>query len=161
MQLMQYVSSSKNRRNIILPEVFLHCTVSSNNILDLPEMVDLTKAFGIRYIKFNCLSAVGKDTVELTNRIIGKKVIGVHTFVDISSTYFPQKEQIDKLVHIIKSIKEKAGSDIKCDIDPVFLNCNKDLLQKGKFPVFKCYDPWHSAVITPVGDVVPCPMFTS
>lgn len=157
----RFIKQKQTEYNIILPEVFLNCTVSSNNILDLPEMVDLTKAFGIWYIKFNCLSAVGKDTVEPTNRIIGEKVIGVHTFVGISPVYLLQREQIDKLVHIIKSIKEKAGSEIKCDIDPVLLNCNKDFLQKGKFPVFKYYDPWHSAVITSVGDVVPCSMFTS
>lgn len=142
------------------PEIFIHCTVSSENLLSLPGMIDLAKSLDVGRIKFQYLSVVGKDTVELTNRMMGEKVIDLHTFADISPTFLLKKEQIEKLDFVIESIKERAGSNVKCELDPVFLNGKKDLLEKGVFPVLKCQIPWRSAIITPVGDVVPCSMLT-
>lgn len=159
-QAIRSINEKKKNHQTRFPEVFIHCTVSSINILKLPELVDLAKDLDVREIKFNYLSAVGKDIVEQTNRMIGEQVIGIHTFVDVSPTLLLQKEQIDKLGDIVKNLKKKAGPEIKCDIDPLFLNGDNHFLQMGKFPVSKCDIPWHSAIITPAGDVVPCSMFT-
>lgn len=154
------IKKQQKEYNTDLPEIFIHCTVSSRNFMNLPELVDLAKSLDIRRIRFNYLSVVDRDTVEMTNRMIGEKVIGFHTFVDISPTFLLQRGQIEQLEFVIEGIKERAGSEVKCDLDPALLNGDKDLLQKGKFPVLKCNAPWRSAIITPIGDVVPCAMFT-
>ena len=146
--------------NTELPEVFINTTISSRNFSTLPDVVELAKSLGVRRINFNYLSIVDDNTVERTNRAIGEKTIGLHTFSDIDPTYLLQDEQIDQLAIVMRDIKEKCGFEVTCDLDPALLNGNKDLLLEGKFPVSRCDIPWRSAMITPLGDVVPCAMFT-
>ena len=126
----------------------------------LHEIVDLAKSLNVRRINFNYLSVLDSKTVELTNRVMGEKVVGYHTFSNIDSEYLLQKEQVDQLDFVIENIKNKCGSEIKCDLDPALANKNKELLLEGKFAVSRCNIPWKSAMITPLGDVVPCAMFT-
>lgn len=143
------------------PEVFINTTISSKNFFSLSEIVDMAKSLVVRRINFNYLSVVDHSTVELTNQTMGEKIVGSHTFSDVSPDYLLQKDHIDQLEVVIENIKKRGGSEITCDLDPALLSGNKDLLLKGKFPVSRCNLPWRSAMITPVGDVVPCAMFTN
>jgi len=154
------IKKKQTELNTEIPEVFINCTVSSRNFMVLHEIVDLAKLLNVRRINFNYLSVLDSKTVELTNRVMGEKVVGYHTFSNIDTEYLLQKEQVDQLDFVIENIKKKCGSEIKCDLDPALANKNKELLLEGKFAVSRCNIPWKSAMITPLGDVVPCAMFT-
>jgi MoaA/NifB/PqqE/SkfB family radical SAM enzyme len=152
----------KNRQkelNIEHPKVAIACTVSSNNFSVLPDMVDLAKSLDVRELRFQYISVIDKSTLELTNRVMGEKVIGVHNFVGIPPIYLVPKEGIDKLDDVLAEIKRRAGTEVKCHIDPAFLNENKSFVEKGIFPVWDCAEPWSRAYMTPTGDFMPCPMF--
>ncbi|CAG0941012.1 Antilisterial bacteriocin subtilosin biosynthesis protein AlbA [Candidatus Brocadiaceae bacterium] len=155
------IKQQQKEYNTDFPEVFINSTISSKNFFVLSEIVDLAKSLAVRRINFNYLSIVDHSTVELTNQTMGEKIVGSHTFSDVSPDYLLQKEHIDQLEVMMENIKKRGGSEITCDLDPALLSGNKDLLLKGKFPVLRCNLPWRSAMITPVGDVVPCAMFTN
>lgn len=155
------IKQKQKEYNTNLPEVFINSTISSKNFFVLPEIVDMAKSLAVRRINFNYLSIVDHSTVELTNQTMGEKIVGSHTFSDVSPDYLLQKEHIDQLEFVIEDIKKRGGSEIECALDPALLSGNKDLLLKGTFPVSRCNLPWRSAMITPVGDVVPCAMFTN
>lgn len=146
--------------NTEVPEIFINCTVSSMNFLDLPKIVDLAKSLKVNRIHFNYISVLDMDTVKLSNECMGENIIAVHTFAGISPDFLLGKEEIDKLEALITDIRERAGSEIRCDIDPALLRGDKKLLMEGKFRVLKCRMPWSSSMITPTGNVVPCAMFT-
>ena len=155
------IKQKQKEYNTNLPEVFINSTISSKNFFVLPEIVDMAKSLAVRRINFNYLSIIDHSTVELTNQTMGEKIVGSHTFSDVSPDYLLQKEHIDQLEFVIEDIKKRGGSEIECALDPALLSGNKDLLLKGTFPVSRCNLPWRSAMITPVGDVVPCAMFTN
>lgn len=155
------IKQKQKEYNTNLPEVFINSTISSKNFFVLPEIVDMAKSLAVRRINFNYLSIVDHSTVELTNQTMGEKIVDSHTFSDVSPDYLLQKEHIDQLEFVIEDIKKRGGSEIECALDPALLSGNKDLLLKGTFPVSRCNLPWRSAMITPVGDVVPCAMFTN
>jgi MoaA/NifB/PqqE/SkfB family radical SAM enzyme len=142
------------------PEVFINCTVVSTNFMTLPELVDLSLSLGITRIDFHYLSVVDQNTVDQTNQEMRERVVGVHSFANIPDNLLLQKKEIDKLKFIITSIKKKSGTKVKCNFDSALLNGNKDSLLKGTFPVKRCNMTWRSAMITPIGDVVPCAMLT-
>ena len=142
------------------PLIGIACTVSSNNFLNLPEMIDLAKSLDVRIVRFQYISVIDERTVELTNRMMTEKVVGVHNFAGIPPVYLVPKEQIDKLEDVIDNIKRRAGTQVECGIDPAFLHKDKSLLGNGVFPVWDCTVPWSQAFITPTGDFIPCPMFT-
>lgn len=154
------IKQKQKEYNTDFPEIFINTTISSKNFFFLPAIADLAKSLAVRRINFNYLSIVDHNTVELTNQEMGEKIIGFHTFSDISPEYLLQKEHIDQLESVIENIKKRGGSEIKCDLDQALLSGNKDHLLKGKFSVLRCNTPWLSAMITPFGDVVPCAMFT-
>ncbi|MBE7445620.1 MAG: radical SAM protein [Planctomycetia bacterium] len=155
------IKQRQREYNTHLPDVFINSTISSKNFFVLPEIVDLAKSLAVRRINFNYLSVIDHSTVALTNQTMGEKIVSSHTFSDVSPDYLLQKEHIDQLEIVIENIKKRGGSEITCALDPALLSRNKDLLLKGTFPVSRCNLPWRSAMITPVGDVVPCAMFTN
>jgi MoaA/NifB/PqqE/SkfB family radical SAM enzyme len=132
-----------------LPEVSIACTVSSNNFLNLPDMVDLAKSLEVRKIRFQYLSVVDRSTVEQTNQMMGEEVVCAHNFVDISTTYLVQKAQTEKLEGVIESIQRNAGTHVEVFLDPVFLIGDKSFIEKGTFPVWDCHEPWSRAYMTP------------
>ena len=154
------IRQQQKEYNADFPEVFINTTISSKNFFFLPKIVDLAKSLAVRRINFNYLSIVDHSTVELTNQVMGEKIIGFHTFSDIDPEYLLRREHIDQLEFVIENIKKMGGSEIKCDLDPALLSGNKELLLEGKFAVSRCNIPWKSATITPLGDVIPCAMFT-
>lgn len=155
------IKKQQKKHDTPLPAVFINTTISSRNFSVLPEIVDLAKSLGVKKIHFNYLSTVDQNIAELSNRFFGEKIIGFHTFSDISQEFLLQEDQIHQLKSVLDTIKKHGGSEVACDLDPALLSGNKDLLLKGKFPVLRCNIPWRSAMITPLGDVVPCAMFTN
>ena len=141
------------------PKVAIACTVSSNNFLNLPDMIDLAKSLDVREIRFQYISVIGKGTLELTNRMMGEKVIGTHNFVGIPPSYLVPREQIDKLDDVLNEINKRAGGQVECHLDPAFLTGDRSFMETGIFPVWDCAEPWSRAYMTPTGDFMPCPMF--
>ena len=141
------------------PKVAIACTVSSNNFLDLPDMIDLAKSLDVREIRFQYISVIGQKTLELTNRMMGEKVIGAHNFAGIPPSYLVPREQIDRLDDVLDEINRRAGDQVECHMDPAFLASDRSFMEKGTFPVWDCAEPWSRAYMTPTGDFMPCPMF--
>jgi len=154
------IKKRQKELNTELPAVAIACTVSSNNFLNLPEMVDLAKSLDVRQIRFQYISVIDRNIVDQTNQMMGEQVVGVHNFVDIPPTFLVPKEQIEKLEDVLEEIKRKAGTQVECHLDPGFHTNNKSFLEKGTFPVWDCTEPWLRAYMTPTGDFMPCPMFT-
>lgn len=154
------VKKRQKELNTERPAVAIACTVSSNNFLNLPDMVDLAKSLDVRQIRFQYISVIDRNIVEQTNQMMGEKVVGVHNFVDIPPTFLVPKEQIEKLEDVLEAIRRKAGTQVECHMDPVFHTGDKNFLEKGTFPVWDCSEPWSRSYMTPTGDFMPCPMFT-
>ena len=91
---------------------------------------------------------------------MGETVIDAHTFADLSPELLLREPQLDAFENIIASVRKRAGTELRCELDPAFERGDKDVLKNGKFPVSACDLPWRSAIITPVGDLVPCSMYT-
>jgi MoaA/NifB/PqqE/SkfB family radical SAM enzyme len=153
------IKKRQKELNAEFPEVSITCTVSSNNFLNLPDMVDLAKSLDVRKIRFQYISVVDQSTVEQTNQKMREQVVGAHNFVGIPRGYLVPKEQIDTLEDVLEEIKRRAGTQVECNLDPAFLNGDKNFLERGTFPVWDCAEPWLRAYMTPTGDFMPCPMF--
>jgi MoaA/NifB/PqqE/SkfB family radical SAM enzyme len=154
------IKKRQTELNTRLPEIVIACTVSSNNFLNLPDMVDLAKSLNVRKIRYQYLSVVDRSTVKQTNQMMGEEVVSVHNFVDIPSKYLVPKEQIEKLEEVLEDIKTKAGNQVEIILEPAFLESDKSSLVEGTFPVWDCNEPWLHPYMTPTGDFMPCPMFT-
>lgn len=141
------------------PLIGIACTVSSNNFLNLPDMIDLAKSLDVGTVRFQYISVIDKSTVDQTDKMMGEKVVGVHNFAGIPPDYLVPKEQLVKLEDVIAEIRRRAGAQVECGIEPVFFNQDKSFIEKGIFPVWDCNVPWTQAFVTPTGDLIPCPMF--
>lgn len=159
-EAIRLIKKRQKELNAELPDIAIACTVSSNNFLNLPDMVDLAKSLDVRQIRFQYISVVDKSTVEETNKMMGEKVTGAHNFVDIPSTYLATVEQIDKLEEVLEAVKKNAGNQVEIHLDPSFLTDDKSFLEKGIFPVWDCNEPWSRSYMTPTGYFMPCPMFS-
>jgi radical SAM protein with 4Fe4S-binding SPASM domain len=159
-QAITLIKKRQKELNAGLPDIGIACTVSSNNFLNLPDMIDLAKRLNVGTVRYQYISVIGKSTVEQTNRMMGEKVVGVHNFVGIPPEYLVPEEHIDRLEGVMEEVKARAGTRVECGIDPVFLPGNRRYLKKGIFPVHDCNVPWSQAFMTPTGDFIPCPMFT-
>jgi MoaA/NifB/PqqE/SkfB family radical SAM enzyme len=153
------IKKRQKELNTELPVVAIACTVSSNNFMNLPDLVDLAKGLDVRQVRFQYISVIDKTTIEHTNQIMGEKVISTHNFADIPPVYLATKEQVDQLENVIKTIKRKAGTQVDIHLDPSFLHGDKSFIEKGIFPVWDCNEPWSRTYMTPTGDFMPCPMF--
>lgn len=156
----QLVKKRQRELHTEFPNVAIACTVSSNNFLNLPDMVDLAKSLGVRQIRFQYISVIDRNTVEKTNEMMGEKVVGVHNFVDIPATFLVPKEQIERLEDVLEEIRRRAGTQVEYHMDPVFHTGDGSFLEKGTFPVWDCSEPWLRSYMTPTGDFIPCPMLT-
>lgn len=144
----------------ITPELAMHCTVGAGNFSGIPDMVDVAKSLGIRAIRFQYVSVVSKETKERTNQMMGETVIDAHTFADLPGGMLLREEQLENFEKVIAEAKKRAGSELRCELDPAFERGDKEVLRQGKFPVSACDLPWRSAIISPIGDVLPCSMYT-
>jgi MoaA/NifB/PqqE/SkfB family radical SAM enzyme len=153
------IKTEQKKSGLELPGVAIACTVSSNNFQNLPDMIDLAKNLEVQKIRFQYISVIDKSVVEETNRIMGQTVIGVHNFVGIPSSYLVPKEEIEKLSAVLEEMKRRAGTQVECHFDPVFLAPNRMFMESGSFPVWDCSEPWKRSYMTPAGDFMPCPMF--
>jgi radical SAM protein with 4Fe4S-binding SPASM domain len=152
----------KKRQKELLTErplTGIACTVSSNNFLVLPDMVDLAKSLDVGTVRFQYISVIDRSTVEQTDQMMGEQVVGVHNFVGIPPSYLVPKEHLAKLEDVIAEIRKRAGTQVECGIEPVFFNKDKRFVENGTFPVWDCNVPWSQAFVTPTGDLIPCPMF--
>lgn len=154
------IKKRQKELNTVLPEVSIACTVSSNNFLNLPDMVDFAKTLDVRKIRYQYLSVVDRSTVKQTNKMMREEVVSVHNFVDVPSSYLVTEEQIEKLEEILEDIKTKAGTQVEIFLEPAFLESDKSSLVEGTFPVWDCNEPWLHPYMTPTGNFMPCPMFT-
>jgi radical SAM protein with 4Fe4S-binding SPASM domain len=154
------LKSEQRQAGPATPHLAIHCTLSANNFTSLPDMVDLARSLGVGRIVFQYVSSVGHETRERTNRMMGERVIGVHTFADLPPDMLLGEDQLRNLATIVARAKERAGLGVDCVLDPAVASGDKEALRTGVFPVTACDLPWRSAIITPVGDVVPCSMFT-
>jgi MoaA/NifB/PqqE/SkfB family radical SAM enzyme len=153
------IKKRQKELNTEFPEISIACTVSSNNFLCLPDMVDLARSLDVRQIRFQYISVVDQGTVERTNQKMGEQVVAAHNFVDIPRDCLVSEEQIDSLEDVLAEIQRRSGTRVECHLDPAFLDGDKKFLAKGIFPVWDCAEPWQRAYMTPTGDFMPCPMF--
>jgi radical SAM protein with 4Fe4S-binding SPASM domain len=142
------------------PDIALHCTVSAGNFSSIPDLVDLAQSLGVRTIRFQYASVVSQETKERTNRMMGETVIDAHTFADLPDGVLLGDGQLENLESVVAEAKKRAGSGLRCELDVAFEKGDREVLKQGKFPVSACDLPWRSAIISPIGDVLPCSMYT-
>jgi radical SAM protein with 4Fe4S-binding SPASM domain len=143
------------------PALTIHCTVSSRNVELLPDMVSVARRAGVPAISFQYLSVVAEEVVESTNRRMGTRVAGMHNYTGIPRALLLTAAQIDRLDAILAAVRTRArDEDVSVEMDSALEAPGHRGLAEGRFPVTRCRAAWESAVITPIGDVHVCSMFT-
>lgn len=134
----------KKRVNSRKPTIMIYFTVSKYNFnfvdSDLEKLIKLNPS----KIRVQLASSINSNLIEETNKILKGVFLKHHSYsvdVDISDT------ELIKLKNIIKKLKEKHKGRIVCE--KVIDSFNS-----------KCHFLFKDVVITPSGNILPCPMMT-
>lgn len=157
----QLIQQEKQSIGSGYPHISINTTVSSLNADVLEDIADLAAELGVSSVAFQYLSVVDAETLKQTASQLQITEIPDHQFLN-SESLLVKGEQLARLRASIERVKTKCRlNSISIDLDPMldFLFCD-EFISTGRFPVGGCQFPWVGTVISPAGDVFPCPMLS-
>lgn len=139
-----YLNSAKRRLKRKLPSVLFYFTVSSYNFSyiekDIPKLLKLNPS----KIRIQLASYLSPEVVEQTNRILSEDIISSHSYsVDVGI----DDKVISETKKAVENLRKKHGGRIVAEKILTGANTTCEFIFK-------------SAVITPSGNILPCPMAT-
>lgn len=141
-------------RNVPLPEIVFHTTVSVANVHAIPEMIQFAKEEKVA-LTLQAVCQFPKAVVE-QSRYEGE-MIASRQYMITDVDLLMSKEQI-------AGLKRKIGRNslIRHNLSSrVLLSLTEDHLIVGKVPVIPCGHVHHTVSVNPQGDVYPCGMLSN
>jgi MoaA/NifB/PqqE/SkfB family radical SAM enzyme len=152
------VQEFKKRLGSDTPHISINTTISSCNFDDVVRMPDLAKSLQVDEVSFMLFSIVDERSMAATNAALGEQAVTCHSFSNLPGDLLLTDAQFDRLYTVLDSLRATAPSGVSCTVDPMLYKTGRDLLRKGYFAQTRCNYFWNMSVISPFGDVIPCPM---
>jgi|GEM_PF-2554788 MoaA/NifB/PqqE/SkfB family radical SAM enzyme len=139
------------------PRIALSTTISSMNLADIVNIPALAAKLGAASLGFHLYSTVDTAVMDATNKKLGEKGVTFHSFSHLPRDLMLSEKQLDVLVSLSPKLKANANG-VAVSFDPLIMKTKKELLKYGSFAIKRCNYFWNNAIISPYGDMFPCPM---
>jgi len=151
------IQECKKRLGSGTPHISINTTISSCNFDDLVKVPELASSLRVNDVNFLFFSIVDELTMAATNAALKERAVTCHSFSNLPGDLLLSDSQFDRLSAVLDSLRSNA-SGVTCTVDPMLSKTGRDLLRRGIFAQTRCNFFWNMSVISPFGDVVPCPM---
>lgn len=138
-KILYEIKKIKNKKK---PSVMIYFTLSKHNLFSFESDIKKIIKLNPDSIRIQLASCVSEDIIQKTNRLIGKDFAGYHSY---SKDVCLSQSDIDYVREKLSELKKIHGGRIKLE---------KVLEGKNE----SCSFLFKSAVITPSGRILPCPM---
>ena len=151
------IRECKKRLGSSTPHLSINTTISSCNFDDAVKVPALASSLGVDDVNFLLFSIVDERTMAATNAALGERAVTCHSFSNLPGDLLLSDSQFDRLFAVLDSLRAVA-SGVTCTVDPMLGKTGRDLLRQGFFARTRCNFFWNMSIISPFGDVIPCPM---
>jgi radical SAM protein with 4Fe4S-binding SPASM domain len=152
----------KARKGASRPQVVLQCTISSENVTILREMIRLATGFGVDSLLIHHLEYTDEKTYQ-NHLEVFRKLFGIET--DRSWFGYVSSPEIDveQLIAFLKELPSSVGN-LEINVMPRFTLAEvKEYYTQDNFVPYsypkRCLFPWKGTLIYPNGDIVACPNY--
>ena len=152
------IQECKKRVGSGTPHISINTTISSCNFDDVVKMPDLASSLQVDDVNFLLFSIVDDQIMAATNVALGERAVTCHSFSNLPGDLLLTDAQFDRLFTVLDSLRNTASSGVTCTVDPMLCKTSRDLLRQGCFAQTRCNYFWNMSIISPYGDVMPCPM---
>lgn len=133
-----------------LPLVKIHTTICSLNVKYIDALSAIAEQLSLDGFSFQYVVETDKNVIDATV-LEGTKIASTQ-FMPNGKSLLPDQEGIKILKHSINKTNQNHNS-----LSLRALNCLPDsMLEKGQFPVRKCYMVKTDVLIDPYGNIYPC-----
>lgn len=153
------INDLKTKMNVRKPVVRIICTVFDVNYLYLNELARYLESFNIYSILFSYVRFIDKDLVIKHDAVIQRE-FQTESHAWEGYVLDVNKMDVNRLIDEVNRLKTKRYP-FRVDFEPDFSpsEINKYYTNVKTSLRKKCIVPWLTAVITPDGNVSPCPDF--
>jgi len=153
----EMISLQKEMTGSDLPRIALSTTISSVNMSDIMNMPGLAARLGAASLDFHLYSTVDAAVMDATNRKLGENGVTRHSFSHLPKDLMLSAKQLDELFAMSPMFAADT-SGVAVSFDPLIMKTKREMLLRGDFAFEGCNYFWNNAVISPFGDMFPCPM---
>jgi MoaA/NifB/PqqE/SkfB family radical SAM enzyme len=151
------IRECKKRLGSSTPHLSINTTISSYNFDDAVKVPELASSLGVYDVNFLLFSIVDERIMAETNAALGERAVTCHSFSNLPGDLLLADSQFDRLFAVLDSLRTTAFG-VTCTVDPMLFKTGRHLLRQGYFARTRCNFFWNMSIVSPFGDVIPCPM---
>jgi len=151
------ITQEKKLQRTDLPHISISTTISSLNISDIVNMPRLAAKLDATAVGFHLYSTIETAVMNATNRVLDENGVTCHSFSHLPRDLMLSAEQLDALL-AMGPVFAADASGTAISFDPLIMKTNREMLLRGRFAIERCNYFWNNAIISPYGDMFPCPM---